>query len=307
MGVTAGGLTGLGGIGNSIGGDAGDGIDTLVMLDREADLMSILLTPLTYEGLIDECIGIENGRVKVDASILGDEKDNQLNIPQLKGSEQQAALAAATALINEPKRQAGEKVALPLNNTDAIFKECRNLSIERLGPFLQEKAILIRKRYSDFRDNKDASISEIHGFVKKIPELTKEYKSLHQHINIAELLKKTTDSAKFRQNWQTERGILEGEPLLDHVEDLIAEDCERLLFLKCLRLFCLVSITSNGIQAKKYDNIRRLLVHTYGFEHLFTIMNLEKAGLLKRKENVLLDTSSTSSSPQWITLRTQLK
>lgn len=30
------------------------------------------------------------------------------------------------------------------------------------------------------RDNKDASISEIHDFVKKIPQLTKDYKSLNQ-------------------------------------------------------------------------------------------------------------------------------
>ena len=73
---------------------------------------------------------------------------------------------------------------------------------------------MIKKRYSDFRDNKDASISEIHGFVKKIPELTKDYKSLNQHINIAALLKKTTDNHQFRANWQTERGILEGQFLL---------------------------------------------------------------------------------------------
>lgn len=48
-------------------------------------------------------------------------------------------------------------------------------------------------RYTTFRDNKDASITEIHDFVKKIPKLTLEYKSLNQHINIAEMLKQRTD------------------------------------------------------------------------------------------------------------------
>ena len=76
-----------------------------------------------------------------------------------------------------------------LNNNDVIYSEIRNLSIERLGGYLQEKAIHIRERYTTFRDNKDASITEIHDFVKKIPKLTKEYKSLNQHINIAEMLK----------------------------------------------------------------------------------------------------------------------
>ncbi len=52
---------------------------------------------------------------------------------------------------------------------------------------------LIYFRYTTFRDNKDASITEIHDFVKKIPKLTLEYKSLNQHINIAEMLKQRTD------------------------------------------------------------------------------------------------------------------
>jgi vacuolar protein sorting-associated protein 33A len=307
--------SGGGGLG---GGDAGagEGIDTLVLLDREVDLFSCLLIPLTYEGLIDECMGIDNGRVKVDMSVLGDDKDTPpALLPPSSSSDQQqqqviAAAIASSANEGETRKYLpGDKVAIALNNTDVVFKECRDLSIEALGTYLQEKAILIRKRYSDFRDNKDASISEIHGFVKKIPELTKEYKSLNQHINIAELLKVTTDSAQFRSNWQTERGILEGEPaLLEYVEDLIIEDCtERTNFFKILKLFCLSSLTSNGIQAKKFDHLRKLIVHTYGFEHLFTITNLEKAGLLRRKENILLDTSSTASSPMWVALRTQLK
>ncbi len=37
-------------------------IDTLVILDREVDLFSSLVTPLTYEGLLDEIVGIENSR-----------------------------------------------------------------------------------------------------------------------------------------------------------------------------------------------------------------------------------------------------
>lgn len=301
------------GLGSGIGGEAGEGIDSMILFDREVDLFSPLLTPLTYEGVIDEVFGIENGRIKVDASLLGEDKSAQLNIPaSMRGTsaEQQIAAATAAATLDEPelKKLPGEKVALPLNNSDGVFKECRDLSIEALGSYLQEKAISTRKRYSDFRDNKDtSSFSDLHSFIKKIPELRKEYKSLHQHINIAERLKQTTDSYAFRQHWQAERGVLEGEPMLDQVEELIVEDTERVHIFKCLRLFCLISLTGNGVQAKKFDYLRKLIVHTYGFEHLFTIMNLEKAGLLKRKDNVLLDTSSTSSSPMWISLRHNLR
>jgi hypothetical protein len=48
-------------------------IDTLVILDRAVDLVTPLLTPLTYEGVIDEFIGVHNGAIKVDPALVGDE------------------------------------------------------------------------------------------------------------------------------------------------------------------------------------------------------------------------------------------
>lgn len=42
-------------------------------LDRETDLISPLVTPLTYEGLVDDTFSIENGKIAVDSSILGTE------------------------------------------------------------------------------------------------------------------------------------------------------------------------------------------------------------------------------------------
>lgn len=37
-----------------------DAIDSLVVLDRQVDMITPLLTQLTYEGLVDEMIGIQN-------------------------------------------------------------------------------------------------------------------------------------------------------------------------------------------------------------------------------------------------------
>ena len=36
--------------------------------------MSPLLTPLTFEGLIDEVFSIQSARIQVDASLLGDDE-----------------------------------------------------------------------------------------------------------------------------------------------------------------------------------------------------------------------------------------
>jgi hypothetical protein len=42
---------------------------------------------------------------------------------------------------------------------------------------------------------------------------------------------------------------------------------------KVLRLACLLSLTK-GIEKKKYDFFKRELIHTYGFEKMFTLNNL---------------------------------
>lgn len=44
-----------------------------LILSREVDLVSPLLTPLTFEGLIDEVFSISSARIQVDASLLGDD------------------------------------------------------------------------------------------------------------------------------------------------------------------------------------------------------------------------------------------
>ena len=47
-------------------------IDTLVLLDRNVDLVSPFVTPLTYEGLLDECIGINNGYIHTSVKDTGE-------------------------------------------------------------------------------------------------------------------------------------------------------------------------------------------------------------------------------------------
>jgi hypothetical protein len=260
-------------------------IDTLIILDRETDLISPLITPLTYEGLVDDTLGIENSKIIVDSSILGAEEVELGRGP----------VARAT--------NPGESVIMNLTNNDSIFAEIRNLSIERLGSYMQEKAIHIRERYAAFKGNRDASLAEIHEFVKKIPKLTKDFKSLNQHIHIAEKLKQRTDGRDFRDQWQMERGLLEGESYVDQLEELLQTDTDRSKFYTILRLLCLQSQTAWGIRSNRYDAIRRTIVQVYGFHHVYTLVNLERCGLLKRKDMLLV----VETTSPWQTLRKLLR
>ena len=51
---------------------AGGGpIDEIVLLDREVDCVTPMCTQLTFEGLVDETLGIKNGSVTLDAATGG--------------------------------------------------------------------------------------------------------------------------------------------------------------------------------------------------------------------------------------------
>lgn len=66
-------------------------------LDREVDLISPLVTPLTYEGLIDDTVGIEKGRVRLDAAVLGSaEQQDAMSVKMAaqSGAGPEAAAAA---------------------------------------------------------------------------------------------------------------------------------------------------------------------------------------------------------------------
>jgi len=116
-------------------------------------------------------------------------------------------------------KRRGTNVLLPLSQSaDPTFGKIRNLSIEGLARILQTGVMRIQEAYAHFRNRPDAPIAEIHEFVKRIPLLQSELRLLNQHINISELLRRTTDGLLFREHWQRERGALEGDSILDALE-----------------------------------------------------------------------------------------
>jgi hypothetical protein len=85
------------------GGHQRSEIDTLIVIDREVDLVSPLVTPLTYEGLLDELLGIENGGIKLAASVLGDDKEEPIMAlkPMDLGLNPSATTALSTSALEK--------------------------------------------------------------------------------------------------------------------------------------------------------------------------------------------------------------
>jgi len=101
------------------------------------------------------------------------------------------------------------------------------------------------------------------------------------------LLKKIlgiTKDPTFHKQLEAEQNLLAGidtDSSNDYIEESINKQDP---IVKILRLLCLQSLTNNGLKPKQFEFFKREILQTYGYQHLFTLNNLEKLGLLKRQE-----------------------
>ncbi|KAL5139409.1 Vacuolar protein-sorting-associated protein 33 [Glycine soja] len=163
---------------------------------------------------------INNGSVELDASIMG-------------------------------LQQEGKKTKVPLNSSDKLFKEIRDLNFEVVVQILRQKATSMKQDYTEMTTTTQ-TVSELKDFVKKLnslPEMTR-------HINLAQHLSTFTSKPSFLGQLDMEHTIVE---------------------------------------AQSYD--MRELLHSYGFEHIAMLNNLEKAGLFKKQE----------SKSNWLTIKRALQ
>lgn len=275
-------------------------IDALLILDRKVDLVTPMLTPLTYEGLIDDIVGIDTGYVQVDESLVDPDSSEAT---KNKNNTSSTNPFDNNLHLEDTATTKSKKVSLALNGTDPLFAEVRSQHVEKFGSFLQDQAKALRESHSHFT-NKDKDLTEIHQFVKQIPLLQQNLRSLTLQIHLAEMVKRTTDDTAFQERWHTERSMLEGDFCYEVLEDLVCnsnntnsdEEDPKSLCLRFLRLLCLQSVTSGGIKPAKFDSLRREVIHSYGYETMFLLNNLEKVGALRKRETSYFDASSSSFS-----------
>ena len=231
-------------------------IAELILIDRNVDMVTTMMTQLTYEGLIDELFGIKNSYIDVSAELVG-------------------------AKTEGPKK-------LLLNNNDALLKETRDLNFRVLGPLLHKKAEFIKDTYSE--RHSATTVNEMHSFMQKFKTAHAEHSLLQTHINLAEKISNTTKSKVFDRRLDIEKQMCEGvevEACEEYVDACIAKQEP---IISVYRLLCLMSLTI-GIKPKKYEYLKREVIHAYGYEQMFTLNNFEKLGLFtpvaKRNWNVI--------------------
>ena len=247
-------------------------VSAMVMIDRQVDLVTPMLTPLTYEGLLDDSFGIDTGFLTVPVEAINPNEDEKET-----GEKKD---------VHNPS----EKVVISVHGSDKLYAQVRNQHVEVFGGFLQNQAMALKESHAEFTSHgKRKDLSEIHQFVKQIPVFNQNLRSLTNHIHLAESINKTTKDALFRERWQTERSMVEGEFCYDLLEDMVASQYPVWRFFL---LLCLQSLCAGGIKSSRFDTLRRDIVQCYGYEYLFLLHHLEKAGLLRRREGLFLDSAA---------------
>ncbi|XP_052800544.1 vacuolar protein sorting-associated protein 33A-like isoform X4 [Mya arenaria] len=228
-------------------------IDNLFIIDRTVDLLTPLLTQLTYEGLIDEMYGINNTSAKFP--------------PQKFLSK------------NESSTSDMEYKTVVLNSGDELFSELRDKNFSAVGQVVSRKAKFITAEFDE--RNSAKTVGELKHFVSKLPHLQQARTELAKHTSIAELIKEATDTEEFMECLHCQQDLYKGEDtdkVCPYLEDCIGR---REPLLKILRLLCIQSFCNNGLKPKVLDYYKREILQTYGFQHLVTLGNLEKVGLLR--------------------------
>ncbi|KAK0073869.1 hypothetical protein PV325_009092 [Microctonus aethiopoides] len=234
-------------------------IEHLLLIDRSIDLLSPLVTQLTYEGLIDEIFGIQWTTVQLPARKFHDADDSP------------------TVMSVDKKEQ------IILNSGEELFAEIRDKNFNGVGPVLSQKAKIISSQFDERHGDK--SVQEIKQFVARLQHMLATKQSLARHTTIAEMVKEVTDSNDFLETLQIEQELLnciDTDKPNPYIEDCIAQQKP---LLKVLRLLCIQSLTNSGLKQKLLDYYKREIIQTYGYQHLPTLLSLEKTGLLRSQHS----------------------
>ena len=276
------------------------GVAALILMDRRVDWVTPMVTPLTYEGLLDDLLSIDAGFLHIPLSLINPPEDgNTITAESTHSGGKGGGGGAGGGDTKKGKsdtatEEGSEQISLGVNGSDSLYAEVRNQHVEKFGSFLQNQAMALRQSHAEFTAHgKTKDLTEIHQFVKQIPIFAQNLRSLTNHIHLAELVKKNTEDIAFRERWQTERSILEGENCYDILDDLVASQYPPFGFF---RLLCLQSICAGGIKSSRLDSLKRDVVQTYGYEYMFVLHNLKQAGLLRRRDGLWMDSASSFST-----------
>ncbi|KAI6205865.1 AB hydrolase-1 domain-containing protein [Aphelenchoides besseyi] len=241
---------------------------TMVIMDRNVDFASVLLTGMTYESMLNDCFQYSCGKI-----VFGENVENKLKNRNAKTTSRVFAL----------------------NNSDVIFSAVRNKHITGVFPFLSSKTRALQISYN--KANAMNNVAEMKSFVaNELKNLREEHKLLEIHICACEAVSDANKGCTERLT--LENAIVRREAdtaqVMELFESLI---CRQEDPWQILQLACLWSVTNGGIPIKLLSQLRTLFLHAYGYEYTTVFFNLQMYGLLIEQSTVSLNSHASSFDP----------
>lgn len=235
-------------------------IDRMIIIDRESDYMTPLLTQRTYSGLIDEIFNIEANIINVSPSIFPNKNKSAKKLSD--GSDLKP---------------------LGICSNDAVYELLRDDDINCVGSIINDKLTHLKNAYAQLDINKRLSSengltleekltreSELFTIYNKLLNEEKQMPELllTLHLNITENIIETLNQPKSSKILDIEENLLLG---IKHSE------CKEWLFdiqgktvLQLLRILSIYCFVNDGIDMKICNKLRELLEDDH-YRDVYTI------------------------------------
>lgn len=186
-------------------------------------------------------------------------------------------------------------------NRDPIYGEVRDIPCSDVFPILHGKAKSLKSEQEAIQT---MQMVEMQRYVStRLQKSRDTMQKLAFHISACQTIADTL-GAEFQALQAIEKSMLDckdRKDCLSYIERNIDEHA-----LRCLRLLCLLSITTDGITQNELQTIQKVHLHTHGYQHIPLFYKLHAVGLLKyRSENLLQKLPNWSS--EWSNNAQRLK
>ncbi|XP_014363262.2 vacuolar protein sorting-associated protein 33B [Papilio machaon] len=257
-----------------------DKIDTLLLIDRNQDYASCLLTPATYSGLLNEIFNITCGHL-------------DLNVKETKYKKGRINFTTVSEENNK-------KVTMTLDSSiDNLYGEIKDRHFSEVLSVLSSKAKLLKNE-----DIKALGIQEIKHFVStKLQQVALFKQNLVNHVLASETIISEMNN-KFENVTYTESEMLNNrnkKSNFNFVDENFGTDIQ---IYNSLRLMCLLSLTQ-GLTYDEYNNLINKYLLAFGYKFLYVFQNLINAGLLFQPVSLKLTLNISNLSglsdrlPKW--------
>ena len=221
-------------------------ISTLMVVDRSVDYASVLLSPLTYEALLNEVFKNVCGTIDLDERVTK-----------------------------------GDHVKLQLSSKDKMFAKIRTQHFTNIFASLSSHAKQLKQQQAKAAN---MSINEMKSFVQKeLKDMQNQSRAVALHIGACEVIQKEKGS-DYEYTLPLEHGLVAGtvyKETLVYLEEAMAQMKP---MTTILRLLCLLSLFNNGISSGDFERVKHQFLQTYGFDKIVLMQKLKNMGLLTSRE-----------------------